>query len=83
MLTKTAQVQRLLTTTEIQEIDKWMLKDKRILPFLTMIIDDTLSELTKPTSQSDFERASWSLERAYRDGGAYYLQQILNLFKEK
>jgi hypothetical protein len=83
MLNKTAQVQRLLTAEESKEIDRWMIKDKRILPFLTTIINDTLSELTKPTSPSDFEKVSWSLERAHRDGGAYYLRQVLNIFKEK
>jgi hypothetical protein len=81
----TSQVQRLMSDGELKQLNSLLAKDRKsvITSAFCLFLEDSISELVKPTSPSSFENNSWALERAYRDGGAYHLQQILNIFKEK
>lgn len=80
---KTSQLKRILKEDRLKAFENAVAVDKIIVPILQELMESMCSELQKPTSISDFEQQSWALERAYRDGGAYYLQQVLNIFKEK
>ena len=81
----TSQVKRLMTEEQLKQLSALLAKDRKniITSAFCLFLEDSISDLVKPTSPSSFENNSWALERAYRDGGAYHLQQILNIFKEK
>ena len=81
-LTINSKLQRLLTEEEIEKLRVAIIADKVIIAALTKLINKTCSELQAPTSLSDFEKSSWALEKAYCEGGLYYLQQLLTTFKE-
>jgi hypothetical protein len=81
----TSQVNRLLAEDELKQLQVMLGKDRKnvITSAVCLFLEDSIAELVKPTGPSSFESSSWALERAYRDGGAYHLQQILKIFKEK
>jgi hypothetical protein len=81
----TSQVNRLLDEAELKQLQAMLSKDRKnvITSAMCLLLEDSISELVKPTGPASFDKGSWALERAYRDGGAYHLQQILNIFKEK
>ena len=81
-LTINSKIHRLFEAEEIEKLRKAIISDKDIIPALDKLVNKTCSELQTPTSVGDFKRSSWALEKAYREGGVYYLQQLLTIFKE-
>ena len=79
----TPQLRKLFDEKELAELITVFNTDKRLTPALVKIIESECSELMMPTSMKDFERPSWPLEKAHREGGAYHLQRLLTILKEK
>jgi hypothetical protein len=76
-------LQRILTEEGADRFIKAMSRNKTGTTLLVQIIEHYLQDFNRPTVQKDLENPQWPLMRAYRDGGRYYLQQLLELLKEK
>ena len=76
---------RLLTKERADEFIELINKrnNSKIKGYLTDIIENQMKEFERATTLRDLTDPQWPLTRAYRDGGKYYLQQLLDLFKEK
>lgn len=55
----------------------------KISRYFEEVIQAYLEDFNKPTTRKDLTDPQWCLTRAYQDGGRYYLDQLLDLFKEK
>lgn len=76
-------LKRLLSEEGYEKFSKALARDKVLGPAFEQMIDSLLHDLNKTTTPKDLDNPQWSLARAYRDGGRYYLEQLLNVFKEK
>ena len=76
-------LKRLLTEEGYDKFNKALSRDKVLGPAFERMINSLLQDLDRTTTLKDFENPQWSLARAYRDGGRHYLEQLLNVFKEK
>lgn len=76
-------LKRILTEEGAEKFMKALNRDKVIKPSLDKIISSLLQDFDRTTTQKDLDNPQWSLVRAYRDGGKYYLEQLLTLFEEK
>ncbi len=47
------------------------------------LLDGMINQLDRPVTQKDLTDPQWAFVRAYRDGGKFYLLQLLDIFKEK
>lgn len=76
-------LQRVLTEEGADKFIKALNRNKTVVASFEKIIEHYLSDFDRPTSINDLKDPQWPLTRAYRDGGRYYLKQLLELFKEK
>ena len=79
---KSAIITRLFSEEEYVSLRDAVKSDEVICEAQARIAKHWVNELMTPTSVKDFKKSSWALEKAYREGGAYYLMQLLELFKE-
>lgn len=79
----TSQIKRIFEDAEVEKLKKAVLRDKIIIKSIMKIIEDTSSEISKPTSLTEIDEVSWATRKAYTEGGRYYLEQLMSIFKEK
>jgi hypothetical protein len=77
-----SQLKQLFEDSELEKLRIALVGDNTIMPCIEKIIESKIAELLKPTGVSGIS-TNWPLKKAHSEGGAYYLQGILNIFKEK
>jgi len=78
---KNSRLSRIFEEDEFEKFNKALRTQSRVRKGLIKILEDMEADLAKPTSLDEVG-AHWPLKRAYQDGGLFYVQQLLTLFKE-